>query len=191
MSLYVDNFLTWIYLHGDDLCFIVFVHCYCFRSAVGIYRHHNLIWVFRELLHTKERQDETCERLHEVLGESCTSCELKLAGSQYDNLQGASSLSPLVAEELFRFTLSDKELHSQALSQDVSELKNASVKTDNSLSPVHTLLQINCVDHKGFLYDIMRTLKDYNIQVQVPICPSGQFIPFVDTLCQLNLLVYL
>ncbi|KAI3461527.1 hypothetical protein Pfo_018190 [Paulownia fortunei] len=125
-----------------------------------------------ELLHTKVRQDETCERLYTVLGDSCISCELQLAGPQYDNLQGVSSLSPLVAEELFRFILSDKEPLSQALSPDVTELKRASVKTDNSLSPVHTLLQINCVDHKGFLYDIMRTLKDCNIQIAY-----GRFLP--------------
>lgn len=118
----------------------------------------------RELLHTKVRQDELCERLYSVLGERCISCELQLAGSQYDNLQCVSSLSP-VTDELFRFTLSDNESHSQALSSNIKELIMASVKTDNSLSPVHTLLQINCVDHKGLLYDIMRTLKDCNIQV--------------------------
>lgn len=116
-------------------------------------------------MHTKQRQDELCERLYTVLGESCISCELQLAGSQYDNLQCVSSLSPLVSEELFRFTLSDNESRSQALSSDIKELKKASVKTDNSLSPAHTLLQISCVDHKGLLYDIMRTLKDYSIQV--------------------------
>ncbi|KAK6144571.1 hypothetical protein DH2020_021391 [Rehmannia glutinosa] len=132
----------------------------------------NLPQLTRELLHTKARQDETCERLYTVLGESCISCELQLAGPQYNNLHGISSLSPHVAEELFRFTLSDKEPRSQALSPDVTELKKASVKTDNSLSPVHTLLQINCVDHKGFLYDIMRTLKDCNIQIAY-----GRFLP--------------
>lgn len=129
----------------------------------------NSSWLFRRLLHTTERQDELCERLYTVLGESCISCKLQLAGPQYDSLQCVSSLSPRVAEELFRFTLSDNESCSQDLSPDIKELKKASVKTDNSLSPVHTLLQINCVDHMGLLYDIMRTLKDRNIQVL--ICP--------------------
>ncbi|KAL0436810.1 UNVERIFIED_CONTAM: ACT domain-containing protein ACR9 [Sesamum radiatum] len=125
-----------------------------------------------ELLHTKARQDETCERLYTILGESCISCELQLAGPHCENLQGTSSLSSVAAEELFRFTLSEKEPRSQALSQDITELKRASVKTDNSLSPAHTLLQINCVDHKGFLYDIMRTLKDCNIKIAY-----GRFSP--------------
>ncbi|CAN4121035.1 unnamed protein product [Withania somnifera] len=124
-----------------------------------------------ELLHTKERQNETYNQLHAVLGQSC-SCELQLAGPQYDDLQCISSLSPSVSEELFRCKLSDNEFRTQALSPDMSQLKKASVTIDNSLSPVHTLLQISCVDHKGFLYDIMRTLKDCNIQIAY-----GRFSP--------------
>jgi hypothetical protein len=120
---------------------------------------------FRELLHTKKRQDETMEQLHAVLGESCISCELQLAGPEYECHQGISSLSPVVAGELLRCELSDKEICSQALSSDMAKLKKASVAIDNSLSPVHTLLQIHCADHKGLLYDIMRPLKDCNIQV--------------------------
>ncbi|KAK3014375.1 hypothetical protein RJ639_009149 [Escallonia herrerae] len=125
-----------------------------------------------ELLHTKRRQDETCEQLHAVLGESCISCELQLSGPLCDSLQCISSLSPVVAEELFRCELSDKEAHSQALSPEVKKLKKANVMIDNSLSPAHTLLQINCIDHKGFLYDILRTLKDCNIQIAF-----GRFSP--------------
>ncbi|KAI3450424.1 hypothetical protein Pfo_007089 [Paulownia fortunei] len=102
-----------------------------------------------ELLHTKERQDEMHEHLYDTLGESCISCKLQLACPQYDNLQGITSLSPTVAEELFSITPSGKETRSQALCSYANELKRAS---------------INCVDHKGFLYNIMRTLKDSNIQ---------------------------
>ncbi|XP_050291028.1 ACT domain-containing protein ACR9-like isoform X4 [Quercus robur] len=125
-----------------------------------------------ELLHTKKRQDETLEQLHAVLGESCISCELQLAGPEYECLQGISSPSPEVAKELFGYELSDKEIRSQALSPDMSKLKKASVTVDNSLSPGHTLLQIHCADHKGLLYDIMRTLKDCNIQIAY-----GRFSP--------------
>ncbi|XP_049367085.1 ACT domain-containing protein ACR9-like [Solanum verrucosum] len=120
--------------------------------------------MFSELLHTKERQNETYKQLHVVLGQSC-SCELQLAGPQYDNLQCISSLYPSVSEELFRCELSDNVFRTQALSPDMTQLKKASVTIDNSLSPGHTLVQICCVDHKGFLYDIMRTLKDCNIQI--------------------------
>lgn len=55
----------------------------------------------------------------------------------------------------------------QALSPDLTQLKKAVVNVDNSLSPNQTLLQIHCVDHKGLLYDIMRTLKDHDIKVLV------------------------
>ncbi|XP_057956089.1 ACT domain-containing protein ACR9 isoform X2 [Malania oleifera] len=117
-----------------------------------------------ELLHTKDRQDEVFEQLHAVLGESCISCELQLAGPEYENLHGISSLSPETAEELFRCEMSDREIWSQALSPDLVKLKKANVTVDNTLSPAHTLLQIHCPDHKGLLYDILRTLKDCNIQ---------------------------
>ncbi|XP_059660714.1 ACT domain-containing protein ACR9-like isoform X2 [Cornus florida] len=137
-----------------------------------------------ELLHTKKRQDETCEQLHSVLGESCISCELQLAGPQYDSHQGASSLPPVVAEELFRCELSDKETCSQALSPDLVKLKAASVTPDNKLSPALTLLQIQCVDHKGLLYDIMRTLKDYNLQIAY-----GRFTPITKGHRELDLFI--
>ncbi|PIA39023.1 hypothetical protein AQUCO_02700299v1 [Aquilegia coerulea] len=119
-----------------------------------------------DLLHTRRRQDETCGRLNIVLGDSCISCELQLAGPEYQSLEhGVSCLAPAVAEELFYCELLDMENHSQTLSPDLVNLRNGSVSIDNSLSPAHTLLQIHCVDQKGLLYDIMRTLKDCNIQV--------------------------
>lgn len=121
----------------------------------------------RERLHTKQRQEDTMEQLHAVLGESCISCELQLAGPEYENHHCISSISPGIAEELFRCELLDKESRSQILSPDMTILKKASVVVDNSLSPAHTLLQIHCVDHKGLVYDILRTLKDCNIKVMI------------------------
>ncbi|XP_010253240.1 PREDICTED: ACT domain-containing protein ACR9-like isoform X2 [Nelumbo nucifera] len=118
-----------------------------------------------ELLHTKRRQDDTCERLNAILGESCVSCELQLAGPEYEMQQGVSSISSEAAEELFNCEFSDKETRSQALSADLTKLKKACVTIDNSLSPAHTLIQMHCVDQKGLLYDIMRTMKDCNIQI--------------------------
>ncbi|XP_068338733.1 ACT domain-containing protein ACR9-like [Pyrus communis] len=118
-----------------------------------------------DLLHTKERQDETIKQLCDVLGESCISCELQLVGPEYESHHGIPSLSPAVAEELFRCELLDKETRSQALSPDMTKLKKTNVTMDNSLSPAHTLLQIHCADHKGLLYDILRTLKDSNIKI--------------------------
>ncbi|CAH9108829.1 unnamed protein product [Cuscuta epithymum] len=116
-----------------------------------------------ELLNIKRKQEEICERLCGVVGESCISCELKLAGQEFENYQYISALSPSDAEKLFQCELSEKETrYSQARTPDVVK---TSVVVDNSLSPGHTLLQISCIDHKGFLYDIMRTLKDCYIQI--------------------------
>ncbi|KAJ8750457.1 hypothetical protein K2173_015596 [Erythroxylum novogranatense] len=125
-----------------------------------------------ELLHSKSRQDKILEQLHAVLGDSCISCELQLASLEYQYRQGPPSFSPHIAEELFKCEIADKDIHSQALSSDIAKLKNANVIVDNSLSPVHTLFQIHCVDHKGLLYDVLRTLKDCNIQIAY-----GRFSP--------------
>ncbi|XP_057753685.1 ACT domain-containing protein ACR9 [Arachis stenosperma] len=117
-----------------------------------------------ELLHTKKRQDYVCEFLKDALGDRCISTELQLAGPEYGQLQGISSLPPAFAEELFSSELLDKgSLH--PLSQDMAPLKKPTVMVDNSLSPAHTLLQIECVDQKGLCYDIMRISKDSDIKV--------------------------
>ncbi|KAI3801528.1 hypothetical protein L1987_29635 [Smallanthus sonchifolius] len=113
-----------------------------------------------ELLHTKKRRDDACDKLLAVLGESCTSVDICSAGYKNDSVPPISSLSQTAAAELFRLELSEV-----ALSSDVKKLKHATVMIDNSLSAAHSLLQINCVDHKGFLYDIMRILKDFDIQL--------------------------
>ncbi|KAK3442160.1 hypothetical protein EUGRSUZ_B02387 [Eucalyptus grandis] len=117
-----------------------------------------------DLLHTKKRQDQTCEQLYAVLGESCISCELQLAGPEYGGHQAILTLSPAVAEELFRCEPLKDETYSRALTPDLTKLKKTTISADNTLSPAHTLLQIHSVDHKGLLYDIMRTLKDCSIQ---------------------------
>ncbi|KAJ3682728.1 hypothetical protein LUZ60_012955 [Juncus effusus] len=114
-----------------------------------------------EQLHLKSRQEETINRLTDALGPCVSSEILPAEGFQ----QGFSSLSNEITEELFKSELSDSEFCSLPLSPDMKKLKKANVSFDNSLSPVHTLLQINCVDQKGLLYDILRTMKDCNIQV--------------------------
>ncbi|KAH9767752.1 ACT domain-containing protein ACR9 [Citrus sinensis] len=117
-----------------------------------------------ELLHTKQRREETCEHMIAVLGEYSISCEIQLAGPEYESLQAFTSLPPAVAEELFGSELPDKEDFSRVLSTEVTQNK-ASITVDNLLSPAHTLLQIKCADQKGLFYDILRTSKDLNIQI--------------------------
>lgn len=109
---------------------------------------------FRDLLHTKIRREETCEHLSVVLGECCISCELQLAGPEYDIQEGRSCISEAVAEELF-----------SSLGDDRSKVEKASITVDNLLSPTYTLLQIQCLDQKGLVYDVLKISKDCDIRV--------------------------
>ncbi|VFQ99403.1 unnamed protein product [Cuscuta campestris] len=113
-----------------------------------------------DLLHTKERQDITCEHVSSILGEYCISCELELAGPEYEGQQAFTSLSQSVAEKLFSCELSEKESL-----ETTKAKKNAIVAVDNLLSPAHTLLKIQCIDQKGLIYDILRTSKDCEIRI--------------------------
>ncbi|GJV60672.1 ACT domain-containing protein ACR9-like protein [Tanacetum coccineum] len=113
-------------------------------------------------LHTKIRREETCEHLSLMLGACCISCELHLAGPEYNVQQGRSCISEAIAEELFGNELFAKE---DCLSGDVLKAKKASITVDNLLSPTHTLLQIHCLDQKGLVYDILKIPKDCDIRV--------------------------
>ncbi|GMP22950.1 hypothetical protein CsSME_00000731 [Camellia sinensis var. sinensis] len=138
-----------------------------------------------DLLHTKERQSDTREHLSDVLGEDCICCELQPPGPGYEGQQGFSSLSEAVAEELFSSELSNKKACSQALSPDMKKVKTANVTIDNFMSPAHTLLQIQCVDQKNVVYDILRTSKDCNIQIAYGrISPSLEGSRNVDLFIQ-------
>lgn len=128
--------------------------------------------LLREQLHLKMRREETCDKLSSVLGDAMTSCDIEVASDPISCCVNASlSLSPTVTEEMFAPELPKEEsslfpLNFPSCNSSGSGTSNSlSVKVDNLLSPAHTLIQIQSGDHKGLLYDIMRTLKDYNIQV--------------------------
>ncbi|KAL8218165.1 hypothetical protein R6Q57_021538 [Mikania cordata] len=108
------------------------------------------------ILHTKIGREETCEHLSVVLGECCISCEIELAGPGYECQQGLSSIPEPIAEKLFSREFS--------VIEDASKVE-ASVMIDNLLSPAHSLLQIQCRDQKGLIYDILRISKDCDIQI--------------------------
>nr|XP_043632499.1 ACT domain-containing protein ACR9-like isoform X2 [Erigeron canadensis] len=117
------------------------------------------------ILHTKIGQEETCKYLSAELGECCISCEVQLAGPEYEYHQGLSSLPEAIAEKLFNREISAMEVGPLAMSSDKSKVKEASVVIDNLLSPAHSLLQIQCRDQKGLIYDIFRISKDCDIQI--------------------------
>ncbi|KAL4310620.1 hypothetical protein GQ457_01G016320 [Hibiscus cannabinus] len=112
----------------------------------------------RELLHTKKRQEETYEALEDVMHAAMMSCNIEKVGPEIAACCKASPSPPsAIIDDIF--PLRDVQGASKCITSN-----NVSVIMDNSLSPAHTLVQIVCQDHKGLLYDIMRTLKDYNIQ---------------------------
>ncbi|KAF9594227.1 hypothetical protein IFM89_028884 [Coptis chinensis] len=132
----------------------------------------------RDLLHTKKRQEDTHDHLKAYLGDVMISCEIELVGSDIaTSSQGTSFLPPAITEEMFSLELSNDE-------SSGSSNQSVSVTADNSLSPSHTLIQIICQDHKGLLYDIMRTLKDYNIQISY-----GRFSIKERRKCEVDLFV--
>ncbi|KAI3809031.1 hypothetical protein L1987_24998 [Smallanthus sonchifolius] len=138
-----------------------------------------------DLLHTQIRREGTCEHLRVMLGECCISCELQLAGPEYDIQQGRSCISEEVAKELFGSELFVKEDQPRTTSGDVSKVEKASITVDNLLSPTHTLLQIQCLDQKGLIYDILKISKDCDIRiVHGRICASVKGYRSLDLFIQ-------
>lgn len=115
----------------------------------------------RELLHTKKRQEDTHNHLKTVLGDAMISCDISMVGSEITACSQTSTLLPsAITREIFGSNFEDEPPSGLPRVSG-----NISITMDNSLSPAHTLVQIVCQDHKGLLYDMMRTLKDYNIKI--------------------------
>ncbi|XP_008803450.2 ACT domain-containing protein ACR10 [Phoenix dactylifera] len=134
----------------------------------------------RELLHTRGRKEETYDQLRAVLGDFMTNCDIELAGAEIASyMQASPFLPPAITEEMLHL-----ELPEESPKESPFPSNNPSVIMDNSLSPGHTLIQILCGDHKGLLYDIMRTLKDYNIQISYGRCYAAQ-----NGSCEIDLFV--
>ncbi|TKY62114.1 ACT domain-containing protein ACR10 [Spatholobus suberectus] len=133
----------------------------------------------RELLHTKKRKDDTIEQLTAILGDPLITIDIELVGPEIAACSQASSFLPsAITEDIFDLELPDS-LRSGAFTSD-----SVSIVMDNLLSPAHTLVQIICQDHKGLLYDIMRTLKDYNIQISY-----GRFTTKPRGKCEIDLFI--
>ncbi|KAL5801808.1 hypothetical protein ACOSQ3_033440 [Xanthoceras sorbifolium] len=133
----------------------------------------------RELLHTRARKEETIHRLKDVLGNTLMSGEIELAGPEITACsQGSSFLPSAITEDMFSLELPTGHPNGFLASSPIT------ITVDNTLSPSHTLLQILCQDHKGLIYDIMRTLKDYNIQVSY-----GRFFANPKGNCEVDLFI--
>ena len=112
------------------------------------------IVISRGLLHTKRRQEDTHDNLETVLGVYMISCDIEKVGPEITVCsQGSTFLPPEITEDVFNLKKHDKHL------RESLPFNCVSVTMDDSLVT-------NCFakDRKGLLYDITRTLKDYNIQ---------------------------
>ncbi|KAI3471865.1 hypothetical protein Pfo_028553 [Paulownia fortunei] len=133
----------------------------------------------RELLHTKKRKEDTYDHLKAVLGDAMISCDIEMVVPEITACsQGPSFLSDAITEGMFNIEMLDEH------QDDSIAFKCPSITMDNLLSPSHTLVQIVCQDHKGLLYDVMRTLKDYNIQISY-----GRFTTKGKTECEMDLFI--
>ncbi|KAL3531984.1 hypothetical protein ACH5RR_005505 [Cinchona calisaya] len=133
----------------------------------------------RELLSTKKRQQDTYDHLKEVIGDAMLNCDIEMAGLEATACSQEPSFLPHeITDGMFNVEMLDEQ-QSGYLAPD-----SVSITMDNLLSPAHTLVQIVCPDHKGLLYDIMRTLKDYNIQISY-----GRFATKRKTECELDLFI--
>lgn len=126
----------------------------------------------RELLHTEKRREEAIDRLKAVLGDAMLNCEIELAIPEV-TAYSQSFLPSSVTEDMFRLEM-----------PGVLASSSVSIEVDNNLSPSHTLVQVFCQDHKGLIYDIMRTLKDYNVQISY-----GRFFANPKRNCEVDLFI--
>ncbi|RZC28660.1 ACT domain-containing protein ACR10 [Glycine soja] len=93
------------------------------------------------------------------MGDAIMSIDIELVCPEITACSQAPPFLPTaITEDVFDLKLPDLARGGTLRSNYVS------IIMDNLLSLAHTLVQIMCQDHKGLLYDIMRTLKDYNIQ---------------------------
>ncbi|MED6216303.1 ACT domain-containing protein acr10 [Stylosanthes scabra] len=133
----------------------------------------------RELLHTPSRRNDTIQQLTNTLKDALISIEIELVGPEIAACSQASSFLPTaITEDIFDLELPAPDQSGIFTSDSIS------IVMDNLLSPSHTLVQIVCQDHKGLLYDIMRTLKDYNIQISY-----GRFMTKPRGKCELDLFI--
>ncbi|KAL8204937.1 hypothetical protein R6Q57_010560 [Mikania cordata] len=135
----------------------------------------------RELLHTSKRKQDTYDHLKAVFMDAMISCDIEMVGPDYTACSKGppSFIPPTITEQTF-----DLETIDETRCGSTHSSNGLSVTMDNSLSPSHTLVQIVCHDHKGLLYDVMRTLKDYNIQISY-----GRFTTKERKSCEFDLFI--
>ncbi|CAK9256508.1 unnamed protein product [Sphagnum jensenii] len=121
----------------------------------------------RNKLPLKKRGEQVGDQLKDLLGSSFSYSDLSEASPEMADLSCAP-LVHTVAKDLFADVISPTETEndrSRGGSHTSLGGEGTMVTIDNSISPVHSLLQVTCKSHKGLVYDCLRTLKDVNLQV--------------------------
>ncbi|KAH9572703.1 hypothetical protein CY35_02G166000 [Sphagnum magellanicum] len=124
-------------------------------------------WDHRDKLPLKKRAEEVRDQLKELLGSSFSHSEFSEASPGIGDLTCAP-LAPMVANDVFaavRAPTGTEMDRSQGGPHTSLGGEETVVTVDNSISPVHTLLQVTCKNRKGLVYDCLRTLRDVNLQV--------------------------
>lgn len=130
-----------------------------FLDETGVSCRNQLLW--------KKRVSEVCDQVRELLGDTCSRCVLNQAGPECGGL-GCAPLPLQVANDLFtEVSVPSVTEKDDGEGGDLTCLDGAHtvVTLDNSISPVHSLLQVTRKNRKGLLYDCLRTLKDMELQV--------------------------
>ncbi|KAL8526136.1 hypothetical protein ACS0TY_015387 [Phlomoides rotata] len=130
----------------------------------------------RGVLHTNKRKEDVYDHLKAVVGDTIIICDIEIVGPEVMTCSQEPSFLPLaITEDMFNIEM---------LEDDRLALKCPCITMDNLLSPSHNLLQIVSQNHKGLLYDVMRTLKDFNIQISY-----GRVTTKGKTECEMDLFI--
>ncbi|KAK6126245.1 hypothetical protein DH2020_040017 [Rehmannia glutinosa] len=158
----------------------VFLLKFCCHDRLGLL--HDVTKVLCELELTIERVKVSTTpdgKVMDLFFITDTSCDIEMVGPETTSCsQEPSFITDAIAEDMFNIEKLNEH------QEDSIAFKCPSITMDTLLSPSHTLVQIVCRDHKGLLYDVMRTLKDYNIQISY-----GRFTTKGETECELDLFI--
>lgn len=110
------------------------------------------------------------KQVKEFLGELCSFCEMNPAGPECGGLTcfplPASITKDIFYDDPATFE-QDPTRSEKNHSRSEIPANRVVVTVDNTMSPVHSLLQLTCKSRKGLLYDCLRTVKDFNLKVSL------------------------
>lgn len=99
----------------------------------------------------------------ELLGDTSSTCELNRQGPEYFKI---SPLPASFTDDLLEYKRTPSEISwSRCGAYKNQHAFKAHVTIDAIVSPLHSLIQVTCQQRKGLLYDCLRTVRDWKLQV--------------------------